>query len=286
MNANSKGVKRNTLTKIDDHGSYRNLERHDGEDTQTFKQRLLNNMSRRPNATSLGLTDAIATELGLGHIPFFKIEVSEDFRLDVNDLKIWVSGNGYYQSFDLVNRDADGYWDNVDLYDLSNNLNTISGIESSVYPQASGLPAILLERQSSYQNVEGEEIPLSKTFRLGQDNDLDWTKIKLITDQVDFTDQIIYNNQVNNPSNNGEWSANVSGVINSFDVPEGIVFVNYTYNILISGQSMDLLGNGVKVINPADQEVQHFMFYTSGTGYTAQEITAEAMRNDRLFWGK
>lgn len=281
------GDPRKTITKLDDHGLYRNLERHDGENSQTFKNRLLNHMSRRPNATAIGLTDAIATELGLGHIPFMKLETSIDYRIDVTDLHINISGNGNYHQFNLVELDPDGYWVHKDIYALSSGINNVSGITSTVYPQASGFPPVLLERQSSYIHIQGEETPLDQTFTLGLPNKLDWNKIKLVTDQVDFTDELIYDQQVaGTPARNGEWSATISGVINSFDIPEGNTYVNYTYNLFISGQSMDLLGNGVKVINPADEEVQNYMYYTSGTGYTGKDITNEAMRNDNLFWGK
>lgn len=281
------GTDRNVLTKLDDVGAYSAMERIEGESLVNFRARIQETNTRRPNATLLGITDGIATALGLGHAPLLNLIASKDLRVTVKGHTVAVSGVGQYDTVDLVSADPDGYWDFPDLYAVASGLNDVSGLSCSVVATASGLPAFLLEEQDSYIRVVGETIPQVQQFQLGQIQGISLAGVKVVTDQVGFTDEEIFAVQVTgSPQRQGEWSVQEDGTVTSFDVPPTVSFVNYTYSLLPSGSTMSLLGNAVKVFNMADPDFQPLFFTASGIGGTAHGVLDEVRAWDKNFWGK
>ena len=235
----------------------------------------------------LGVTDGIATSLNLGHATLISLTADIDLRVDVKANKITVSGNSQYNEVFIVDQDIDGYWDFPNVYSVVSGLNDIDNLSASVAANASGLPAMLLEEQSSYIKVVGEQVPLVQQFTLGQVDAVDLNNNKVITDLVEFTDNDVYILQVSGvPVRQGEWRVTETGTVTSVTQPTRVGFVNYTYNLLSSGSSMNLLGNGVKVFNMTDLSLQQLMFTASGIGGTAKSVVDEINAWDKNFWGK
>lgn len=278
--------KRNVFTKLDDLGLYSNIPRLDGESLTNYQARIQAMNTGAPGSRLSGLTHAIASLLGLGQAALIKITAYEDLKVDVTSANITVSGTQYRQ-VPLITLDPDGEWKLPTVTTVVSGLNNISGVIATEYSVASGLPAFVLEAQSSYIEVDAEQVLKYKTFQLGQQQNINLTNAQVITDRVEFTDLETYRVQVSGtPQKQGEWSVSQTGQVNVFEPPEDFTFVNYTYNLLPSGQSMDLIGNGVKILNTADPEIQELMFYASGIGYTGQQITDEILNVDKTFWGK
>lgn len=281
------GTARNVFSKLDDVGAYASMERHEGESLVNFRARVQQGNIRTPGPTTLGVTDGIATALGLGHQPLLTLTAAADLKVDVIGHTIYVSGAGQYDSVDIVTQDPDGYWMFPDVHAVASGLNDIANLSASVAANASGLPAMLLEEQSSYIKVIGEQVPLVQQFTLGEQDGISLTGRKVITDRVGFTDEVTYAKQVaGQPTREGEWSVTTAGLVTSFHQPTSVTFVGYTYNLLPSGATMNLLGNGVKVFNMADPGLQQLLFTPSGVGGTAKDVLNEVSSWDKNFWGK
>lgn len=278
---------RNVFTKLDDLGFQSDMIRQQGESQVNFRAKVHQAQVRRGSASNLGLTDAIATELGLGHATLLTVTVDRDVKLDVTQTQMSVVASGVDHTINLVNYDADGVWVFPEVHEVVAILNTLSGVTASSTAAMSGLPGMLLEPQSSYVPVDNEQIPNLKLFQLGlaaRGEELPGT---IVSGTLAFSDQDKFRQLVDTPSAIGEFSLEpTTGRVEVYDPSDDLTFATYSYNLLVSGQSMKLIGNGVKVFNAADIEVQHLMFTLSGIGYTAQEVTYELRKADRAFWGK
>ena len=284
------GDDRNILTKMDDHGYYASLERIEGESVTNFKVRLASTYTRPANATIHGLTDAISRELSLGHEELISVTASENIRLDVGPEFITVSGKGLAgnSTVDIVDIDVDGFWILPTLGKVVSGLNAISGITATVAASKATISAILLEEQSSYVTEYNETVPPTTSFRLGYyqyGKEIDGT---VISGTISFTDDIVFATEVSGtPVNEGEWSLDqANNLIRSYSLPTAPVNIIYTHSILNSGMTMSLIGNGVKVMNLMQSEVQSMLFQNSGIGATARGIIDELRVRDGAFWGE
>ena len=280
---------RNVFTKLDDHGYYASLERIEGESIANFKARMASVYTRPTNTTEYGLTDAIARELNLGHEPLIAVTTSRDVRLTVSPEYIEVSGLGYDTSkVDIIDVDIDGYWVLPNIGTVVSGLNTISGIVATSTSAIATMPAMLLEPQSSYITEYRERVPPSTSFRLGYYKYGQEVAGTVLSGTVSFTDTIAFATEVSGtPQSAGEWSLDQNiNTIRVFNIPTTAVDVIYTYSVLQSGMTMNLIGNGVKVMNLMLSEVQHMLFQNSGIGATARGIVDELRMVDGAFWGK
>jgi len=284
------GVNRNILTKMDDHGYYASLSRIDGESITNFKVRMASVYTRPANATTNGLTDAIARELNLGHQELISVASSGSLRLDVLPEFIRVSGagTGGEQKIDIVDVDADGFWILPTIGKVVSGLNGIRDITATTTNTVAEFPAILLEQQSSYITEYNEQVPPTNSFRLGYYKYGQEITGTVVSGTVYFTDDVTFATQISGiPSAAGEWTLDQStNTIRAYSTPTAPVNIIYTYSILESGMTMSLIGNGVKVINLMQPEVQSMLFQNSGIGATAQSIINELRAVDGAFWGE
>jgi hypothetical protein len=284
------GTGRNILTKMDDHGYYASLSRLDGESIANFKVRMASVYTRPANATINGLTDAIARELNLGHQELISVASSGSLRLDVEPEFIRVSGAGTegLQKVDIVDVDQDGFWILPTIGKVVSGLNDILDITATTTAAMAELPAILLEQQSSYVTEYDEQVPPTSSFRLGYYKYGQEIAGTVVSGTVYFTDDITFATQISGiPRSAGEWTLDQStNTIRAFSTPVAPVNIIYTYSILESGMTMSLVGNGVKVMNLMQSEVQSMLFQNSGIGATAKSIIDELRTVDGAFWGK
>lgn len=284
------GTGRNILTKMDDHGYYASLARLDGESIANFKVRMASVYTRPANATINGLTDAIARELNLGHQELISIASSGSLKLDVEPEFIRVSGQGTggIQKIDIVNVDQDGFWILPTIGKVVSGLNGVLGITATTTAAVTELPAVLLEQQSSYVTEYDEQVPPTNSFRLGYYKYGQEITGTVISGTVYFTDDITFATEVNGiPESAGEWNLDQStNTIRAYSTPVAPVNIIYTHSILESGMTMSLVGNGVKVMNLMQSEVQSMLFQNSGIGATAKSVIDELRTVDGAFWGK
>jgi hypothetical protein len=284
------GTDRNILTKMDDHGYYASLERIEGESITNFKMRMASSYTRPANAAIRGLTDGIARELNLGHQELISVTASGNVRLDVKPEFIIVSGfnTGGTQTIDIVDVDQDGWWILPTVGKVVSGLNNVSGITASTTAAMATVPAILLEEQSSYVTEYDEQIPPTTAFRLGYYKYGQTIAGTVLSGTIFFTDDVAFATQVSGiPRAEGEWSLDdTTNSIRVFSLPTAPVNIIYTQNILQSGMTMSLVGNGVKVMNLMQSEVQTMLFQNSGIGATARRIVDELRIVDGAFWGE
>jgi hypothetical protein len=280
-------VVRNVLVKLDDHGHYADMDRREGESAVTFRSRVAQAQIRRGGSDIIGLTDGIATELGLGHDALVTLTADRDVRVEVTQTQLTVSGTTLNYLFNLVNMDVDGYWTFPYIYQLVDGLNGVDGLTASSSANFSGLPAMLLEPQSSYYQVTQEQAPNIQLFYLGVASRGEQLPGSVVSGTVSFSDPEAFRLQVDTPQAPGEWSLDeASGIVQSYDIPESLTFVNYSINLAISGQPFSLIGNGVKIFDLSSDSVQGLMYTPSGIGFQAKEIMREVRGADRTFWGK
>lgn len=281
------GTQRNVLTKLDDHGYYASLQRIEGESTTNFRTRIASTFTRPGDAAVRGLTDSIARELSLGHENLISVTTDRDVRLDVKPEMIIVSGAAY-STVDIVDVDVDGYWVTPTLGKVVSGLNAIAGITATVDADKATMPAILLEEQSSYVHEFNETVPPATNFRLGLYDDGRVIPGTVLSGTISFTDDITFATQVSGtPLADGQWSVDTNqNSIRVYSLPPAPVQVVYSYNILQSGMTMQLIGNGVKVLNLMQAEVQNMLFQNSGIGATARSIVDELRTVDGAFWGE
>lgn len=279
--------KRNIITKLDDLGLYSDMIRRDGESITNFRSRLLRAQAMPGGPNSNRLTDSIGSELGLGQAYLILVTATEDLvNLEITDTQCLVSLSGVNQTtINLVDLDPDGAWVFLTISGLVSGLTGVSGISPAAVSGYEALPAILLEPQSSYIQVINEQVPRLQSYNLGIQSAGEAPAGAIILDSVSFNDTNTYQTQVDTPSKHGEWSVNTSGRVNVFDVPPDLILATYKFNLLTSGQTMGLVGNGVRVFNLALEEVQEKLFTTSGITQQANDILFDIRNIDRNFWG-
>jgi len=284
------GDDRNVLTKMDDHGYLASLERIEGESLTNFKVRLASVYTRPANSTIRGLTDAISRELNLGHQELISVAASGNVRLDVGPEFISISGGGTggIRKVDIVDVDPDGYWILPTIGRVVSGINATPGITATTTATMTSVPAILLEEQSSYVTEYDEQIPPTTAFRLGYYKYGQTIAGTVLSGTVYFTDDVAFATEVSGvPRAAGEWSLDdTTNSVRLFSLPTAPVNITYTQNILQSGMTMSLVGNGVKVMNLMQSEVQTMLFQNSGIGATARKIVDELRIVDGAFWGK
>jgi hypothetical protein len=280
-------VPRNVFTKLDELGMYFNMDREIGETLVNFKHRLHRAQSNIPGGNITGTTTGINQVMDLGQFYALNLNFSADFDIEIEDINIKISGNGYNQTISTVVLDPDGYWIPRTFQDMYNDLAIISGITPTLFNNISGLPALLLEQQSSHRLINSEPAPVAQVFQLGQVFDIDFTKYKLVSGMLEFANVQSFDKLVSGiPQNPGEYSADPYGLIRVFEMPRGLNSATYVYNVAVSGSSMRLVANGAKAINLSNPEVQDYLFYVSGIGLTGEIVTNEILKADRMFWGK
>lgn len=279
---------RNILTKMDDLGYFASLERLEGESLTNFQHRLKTVYTKMANSSLQGLVDAITRELSLGHENLITVRSDRDLKLDIGPEIISISGASQYDTVDIIDVDIDGYWNFPTIGKVVSGLNNVSGIVASSTSNFVGLPAALLEEQSSYIEELNEIVPPSTSFRLGYYLNGMMLQGTVLSGSIFFTDDVTFAKQVSGtPMADGEWSVDTNiNAITSYSLPPGPVRLVYTYNILTSGRSMNLVGNGAKVINLFHSDVQSMLFLNSGIGATGQDFIDELRNRDRSFWGK
>jgi len=284
------GDDRNVLTKMDDHGYLASLERIEGESLTNFKVRLASVYTRPANSTIRGLTDAISRELNLGHQELISVAASGNVRLDVGPEFISISGGGTggIRKVNIVDVDPDGYWILPTIGRVVSGINATPGITATTTATMTSVPAILLEEQSSYVTEYDEQIPPTTAFRLGYYKYGQTIAGTVLSGTVYFTDDVAFATEVSGvPRAAGEWSLDdTTNSVRLFSLPTAPVNITYTQNILQSGMTMSLVGNGVKVMNLMQSEVQTMLFQNSGIGATARKIVDELRIVDGAFWGK
>jgi len=284
------GSARNVQVKLDDHGHMGSLQRIEGESVANFKVRFSSVYTRPANATIQGLTDGIARELNLGHETLISVVASQPMKLDVSPEFITISGDGTYgvQVVDIVDVDQDGYWILPTVGKVVSGLNAVSGVVATVPAAFATVPAILLEQQSSHVTEYNERIPPTTSFQLGYYQYGQPITGAVVSGTMSFTDTTAYATEMSGvPASEGEWSIDyITNIVRSYSLPTLPVNVIYTHNILESGMTMSLVGNGVKVMNLMQSEVQDMLFQNSGIGATANGIVEELRVVDGAFWGK
>jgi len=282
-------VARNVVTKLDDLGLYSDMLRWHGETITNFRSRLMRAQSLKGGADPRRLTDAICNELGLGQAYLMTVTATlNEVELEVTETTIKVMFSGVLQKeIPLIIPDADGVWTSQNISGIISGLVGVSGISTSWETGYDQMPAFLLEPQSSIVKVINEQAPRSQSYYLGVLGHGESPLGPVLIDQVSFNDPETYRVQVlDDPASDGEWSVNTSGRVNVFTIAQDLVLVSYHYNLLGSGLSMGLVGNGGRLFNLASENVQSLLFSASGIGETAREFLYEIRAEDRNFWGE
>ena len=282
------GVPRNVFAKVDDIGLAGDLRRRDGESITNFRARLYSLYTRPGSAARTGLTDSIAREFDLGHETMMTVIADRSTRLDVGPRDITVVASGINTSVSTIESDVDGYWTYPAVSAVASGLNALPGLTATANSAYSSQPAVLIEEQSSYVTKYSEIVPTLSVFRLGEVEDSRPLTGTVVPESISFTDDTIFGTRVSaTPSAAGEWSVDItSGRISSYLMPEIQGRVTYTYNLLESGVSMSLIGNGVRVINLSNLDMQHLVVTSSGITITGEGLLTELYRVDGSTWGK
>lgn len=280
---------RNVATMLDDLGLYADFVRLEGESLTNFRSRLMRAQTMRGGQDLNRLTDAICNELGLGQAYLLLVTATEDLvELEVTDTQLSVTLSGVTQvTIDLVTADADGYWVPLTVSGLASGLQGVSGISAFAATGFETLPAFLIEPQHSLVQVVNEQVPRQQSYTLGVLGNGESPYGNIMTDSVSFSDTATYRNQVTGtPAKPGEWNVDSSGRVNVFHSPDDLVLASYKYNLLTSGQTMGLVGNGARLFNLASEEVQAKLFTPSGIGETGRDLMRDVRAADRNFWGR
>lgn len=282
-------VSRNVITKLDDLGLYANTVRRDGESTTNFRSRLLRIQTLRGSADRDGLIDSICNELGLGQTYLILATATlNEVELEVSETNISVSFSGILQrQVNLINPDIDGFWIPASISGIVSGLQNVSGLTVQWVSGYDQLPGFLLEPQTSVIPIFNEHIPLVQSYTLGVLSRGDIPPGPVLIDSVSFNDTETYKTQVTGILRvEGEWSVDSSGRVNVYSNPTDITLVSYSYNLLGSGLTMGLVGNGARLFNLASEDVQELLFTISGTGEQAHDFLYDIRSADRNFWGE
>jgi len=280
---------RNVVTKLDDLGLYADMIRWQGETITNFRSRLLRAQTLKGGLDARRLTDAVCNELGLGQAFLMTITATlNEVQVEVTETALKVSFSGIVQKeIPFIVPDADGVWTAANISGVVSGLVGVSGVSVAWISGLDQMPAFLLEPQSSYIQVVNEQVPQVQSYNLGILGHGEMPRGPVLTDTVTFNDPVTYKTQVTGePAADGEWSVDVSGRVNSFTNPQDLLLVSYQYNLLGSGLTMGIVGNGARLFNLASEEVQGLMFTPSGLGETARDLLYDIRATDRNFWGK
>jgi len=280
---------RNVITKLDDLGLYSDMIRRTGESTTNFRSRLLRMQALGGGAHQIGLIDAICTELGLGQQNLISASSQyNEMELEVTETTIAVTLSGTLQrQVNLINLDADGVWIAMSISGVVSGLQNISGITFQAVSGYDQLPAFLIEPQSSLIPIYNEHVPRIQNYVLGLQARGDILPGPVLTNSVSFNDTVSYNTQVSGtPTAEGQWSVNTLGEIRVYSIPQDITLASYKFNLLGSGLTMGLVGNGARLFNLASEEIQQLLFIVSGTTEQARDFLYEIRTEDRNFWGE
>jgi hypothetical protein len=282
------GVTRNVSSRLDHHGLMVSMIRNEGESSTNFKSRVASRYTQRPGPHIMGLTDAINSTLGLGQDTMITVVADHDVYLNVNVASIYISGNTE-TIIQTITKDNTGYWGLTTISGVAASLNTIAGITATI-PNSNfdTMPALLLEEQSSYIDRWDDTAPQSDSFRLAINETGKELTGKVVEDSLSFTDDITFATKVTGiPQAAGEWSVNTdTNLVMLYAISQDSVRISYKYNVLSSGLTMNLVGNGARIINLSDPNIQSLIMYGSGIGVTGQEMITELRAVDRSYWGK
>lgn len=280
-------VPRNSLLKLDDLGMYAGLDRRPGESATQFRMRLQQANRRLSGMTLHGITDALCTTFGLNQINLLTVNVSVPIQLEVQDIQMVVSGTTGIHTIPLVEQSEDGFWGYFTIKDLANQLNTISGIGTVYTTALSGVPALLLENQSSLKFVSSELVLPSNVFQLGYYEHRNVSAGSVLPGSIYFDDQDAFRFQISGiPRQTGEWSVSSTGQIRVFDLPSQPFHVSYAYNTLTAGASMNLLGAATKVIGLTSPSVLNGLYSENGRSALLNSFLAELFKTDQTYWGQ
>ena len=280
---------RNVVTKLDDLGLYSDMIRWQGETITNFRSRLMRAQTLVGGTDPQRLTDAICNELGLGQaFLMFVTATLNEVELEITEVALKVSFSGVVQKeLPLIIPDADGVWTAQNISGIVSGLVGVSGISAEWVSGLEQLPAFLLEPQSSLIQVVNEQAPQVQSFNLGVLGHGEMPIGPVLSGTVTFNDTEAYRIQVDsNPSEDGEWSVDTSGRVNVYTIPQDILLVSYQHNILGSGLTMGLVGNGGRLFNLASEDVQDLLFTASGITEQARDFLFDIRSEDRNFWGE
>jgi hypothetical protein len=280
---------RNVVTKLDDLGLYADMVRWHGETITNYRSRLMRAQTLKGGNDAQRLTDAVCNELGLGQTYLMLVTATlNQVELEVTEIALKVSFSGVLQKeIPLIVMDADGAWVAENISGMVSGLVGVSGISATWVSGLETLPAFLLEPQSSYVQVVNEQVPQIQSFSLGVLGHGEAPIGPVLSGTVTFNDDETFRTQVNgDPSADGEWSVTESGRVNVYTAPQDLLLASYKYNLLGSGLTMGLVGNGARLFNLASEDVQSLLFTASGIGQTAKEFLFDIRFQDRNFWGE
>lgn len=281
------GIARNSFMKIDDLGFMLDQDREPGETIANFKYRLLGTAYKQRSATSEGISNALSTEFGLNSLLMAKISTNTDYRLRVDQVNIYISGENNYYTIPLIEKDLDGDWYFPTIHKVVSGINQCSGITAVVSAPASGLYGFLINPYDSYKQIVDETVAAGKYPQLGVSSFINFKTNKLLKDKIEFLDIRTFRTFTSGiPTRLGEWAVDDFGNLKTFSTPSSPITVTYTYNTFISGQTIELHGNAAKVINPAAKEIEPLFFDINGPTAYNKDIAYKIMSEDRLYWGK
>ena len=280
---------RNVVTKLDDLGLYSDMLRWHGESIANFRSRLMRSQTQQGGANANRLTDAICNELGLGQAFLMTITATlNEVELDVSEVALKVLFSGVIQKeIPLIVPDADGVWTSLTISGVVSGLVGVSGISAAWVSGYDQLPAFLIEPQSSLIRVVNEQVPMVQSYWLGILGHGEVPPGPVISGSVSFSDTAAYKTEVaNTPAGDGEWSCSTSGRVNVFTIPADRVLASYKFNLLGSGMTMGVVGNGARLFNLASTDVQDLLFTASGVSQQATDFLYDIRAEDRNFWGE
>ena len=280
---------RNVVTKLDDLGLYADMVRWHGETITNYRSRLMRAQTLKGGTDAQRLTDAVCNELGLGQSYLMYVTATlSGVELEVTEIALKVSLSGVIQKeIPLIIPDADGMWTAQNISGIVSGLVNVSGVTAEWVSGLEQLPGFLLEPQSSFIQVVNEQVPQVQSFNLGVLGHGEVPSGPVLTDTVTFNDTDTFRVQVDgDPAQDGEWSVTESGRVNVYTAPQDLLLASYKYNLLGSGLTMGLVGNGARLFNLASEDVQSLLFTASGIGGTAKDFLFDIRSQDRNFWGE
>lgn len=277
---------RNVFATLDDAGLRSGLDRWPGESIAQFRTRVQAINFRRGKPTAAGVTAALCAYLGLAQARMLRITATVNALVDVFDVAVACRNldDGTVVSIPLAVLDADGMWRLRTLAEVAADFPPWAAA-SLAEPALSGLPAILLERQSTRRRVSGELVYPAQVFRLGMDLDLRPGHYRILVDEVAIGG-VAFAKRVETPSKPGEWSVDADGNVSVFSMPASTVTATYAVNLLGPGLSTYLVGSGAKVVNLPDAGVRSLLLTPAGPTAMASDILRELHEADRTYWGK
>ena len=277
---------RNVFTTLDDAGMRSGLDRFPGESTVQFRERVQAVNVRRGAPTAEGVTAALCSYLGLAQERMLRVSTPGSAVVTVSDVSVSLANldDGRTLSIPLVVPDLDGMWRLRTLAEVAADFPDWAAV-SVADPAFAGLPAVLLERQSSRRVVSGELVYPAQVFRIGADLGVRRGRFRILVDEVSFSSSA-FARRVSVPAKNGDWTVDADGEVNVFVAPAATCTVTYAANLLGPGLSTYLVGSGAKVVNLSGAEAQGLLLPASGPTAMASDLLRELHEADRTYWGK